>query len=83
MFTITRKLQRIFASGASEAEPDKQGKVLLTQPHREHAGLTKEVTIIGSISHVEIWDSTRWKEYRDAENMSLEEAAENLDNIVF
>ncbi|MEE0867501.1 MAG: division/cell wall cluster transcriptional repressor MraZ [Clostridia bacterium] len=78
-----RKLQRIFASGASEAEPDKQGKVLLTQPHRDHAKLTKEVTIIGSISHVEIWDSTRWKEYRDAENMSLEEAAENLDSIVF
>ena len=38
-----RFLQRMFLSGASEAEPDKQGKVLITQPHREHAGLTKEV----------------------------------------
>ena len=79
-----RFLQRMFLSGASEAEPDKQGKVLITQPHREHAGLTKEVTIIGVSKRVEIWDSASWKAYEDSENeMSLEEAAENLEEIQF
>ena len=74
----------MFLSGASEAEPDKQGKVLITQAHREHAGLTKEVTIIGVSKRVEIWDSASWKAYEDSENeMSLEEAAENLEEIQF
>ena len=79
-----RFLQRMFLSGAEEAEPDKQGKVLIKQQHRDHAGLTKEVTIIGVSKRVEIWDSARWAEYENSENeMSLEEAAESLDEIQF
>ena len=79
-----RFLQRMFLSGAEEAEPDKQGKVLIKQQHRDHAGLTKEVTIIGVSKRVEIWDSAKWAEYENSENeMSLEEAAESLDEIQF
>jgi MraZ protein len=79
-----RFLQRNFLSGAAEAEPDKQGKVLITQPHREFAALTKEVVIIGVSKRVEIWDAQRWKEYSEnEEEMSVEEAAESLEEISF
>ena len=81
-----RMLQRTFLAGASEAEPDKQGKVLITQPHRAHAGLTKEVVIIGVSKRVEIWDAQRWNSYcetNDEESMSAEEAAESIEAISF
>ncbi|MBR1968934.1 MAG: division/cell wall cluster transcriptional repressor MraZ [Clostridia bacterium] len=82
-----RFLQRTFLSGASEAEPDKQGKVLITQPHREYAQLTKEVIIIGVSKRVEIWDAEVWKKYSmpedDGEFMTAEEAAESMEAISF
>lgn len=83
-----RFLQRTFLSGASEAEPDKQGKVLITQPHREHAKLTKEVIIIGVSKRVEIWDAEAWKKYsmpaqEDDEVITAEEAAESMEAISF
>ena len=79
-----RYLQRTFLSGAAEAEPDKQGKVLITQPHREYAGLSKEVVIIGVSKRVEIWDAQRWLEYSQSEEeMTVEEAAESLEEIIF
>ena len=79
-----RHLQRVFLSGAAEAEPDKQGKVLITLNHREHAGLTKEVVIIGVSKRVEIWDAQRWRDYsQNEEEMSVEQAAENLEEISF
>ena len=79
-----RYLQRIFISGASEAEPDKQGKVLICPPHREYAGLDKEVVIIGVGTRVEIWDAQRWMDYAgNEEEMSVEEAAESLEGISF
>lgn len=79
-----RYLQRTFLSGAAEAEPDKQGKVLITPPHREYAALTKEVVIIGVSKRVEIWDAQRWQEYSQSEEeMTVEEAAESLEEISF
>ena len=79
-----RHLQRVFLSGAAEAEPDKQGKVLITPNHREHAGLSKEVVIIGVSKRVEIWDAQRWRDYsQNEEEMSVEEAAESIEEISF
>lgn len=82
-----RFLQRTFLSGASEAEPDKQGKVLITQPHREYAQLKKEVIIIGVSKRVEIWDAELWKNYsmpqESEEFMTAEEAAESMEAISF
>ena len=79
-----RYLQRTFLSGAAEAEPDRQGKVLITPPHREYAALTKEVVIIGVSKRVEIWDAQRWMEYTQSEaEMTVEEAAESLEEISF
>ena len=79
-----RSLQRRFLSGAAEAEPDKQGKVLLTSLHREYANLTKEVAIIGVGKRVEIWDAQSWIDYSNDENeMSIEEAAESMEEISF
>lgn len=58
--TKTRRLQRILFAGASEAEPDKQGRVLLPANLRKHAGIEKEIVVIGVSNRVEIWSAERY-----------------------
>jgi len=42
-----------------ELEPDKQGRVLIHANLRDHAGLDKNVLIIGASDHVQIWDNDK------------------------
>lgn len=58
-----RSLQRFFFSGAAQVQTDKQGRILLPQPLREYATLTKEVTFLGTGNRVEIWDTKKWKDF--------------------
>ena len=55
-----RRLQRHFFSGASEAELDKQGRVMIPAPLLAHAQLRREVVVAGLRDHVEIWDREAW-----------------------
>jgi hypothetical protein len=49
-------MHRYFFSGASEAELDKQGRVMVPSPLGDYAGLGKEVVVVGIRDHLEIWD---------------------------
>jgi MraZ protein len=72
-----RGLQRFFFSGAAEVEPDKQGRILLPQPLRDHANLTKDITFIGASSRAEIWDTRQWNEFNS--NLTEDSIAEAMD----
>ena len=72
----SRPLQRYFFAGAAEVEVDKQGRIVIPQKLREHAGLEKDVMIIGASSRAEIWDKERW-------NLSCEElTAETIESAM-
>lgn len=43
-------------SDAADAEPDKEGRIVLPRPLAEHAGLGEEVAFIGAGSHFQIWE---------------------------
>lgn len=74
-----RGLQRFFFSGAAEVQPDKQGRILIPQQLREHAKLNKEITLIGTLSRVEIWDSEKWKEFNS--NLTQESIEDAMDML--
>ena len=61
----TKDLKRFIFSSAAELCPDKQGRILLPPVLRNHAGLDKDVMIIGTGSRVEIWDLDRWNKYNE------------------
>ncbi|MGN0479652.1 MAG: division/cell wall cluster transcriptional repressor MraZ [Hominenteromicrobium sp.] len=62
---------RRFAFASTEAVvPDKQGRILISPSLRAHAGLVKDVTVIGVGLTAEIWDTERWQKYN--EEMSSE-----------
>ena len=71
-------IQRYFFSGAAEVEPDKQGRILIPQSLREHAGLEKDVTVIGAAVRAEIWDTARWNAYNESQTDEAIEASMNL-----
>src|SRR3989440_10989032 len=73
-----RKLQRHFFSGASEAELDKQGRVMIPAQLIEHAKLGREIVVAGVNDRLEIWDRAAWrKELAEVEG-SAEDVAERL-----
>ena len=73
-----RTLQRFFYAGAVEAEPDRQGRVMLPPALLEHAGLGREVTVVGLGDRLEIWDRTAWRKQLDEVKGSAEDVAERL-----
>ena len=75
----SRGLQRFFFSGATDVETDKQGRILIPQPLRDHAGLTKDVTFVGVSSRVEIWDTSRWNQVNG--ELTEESIAEAMDEL--
>ena len=73
-----RRLQRHFFSGATEAELDKQGRVMIPAQLIEHAKLGKEIVVAGVNDRLEIWDRAAWrKELAEVEG-SAEDVAERL-----
>jgi len=64
-----RKLSRYFLAGATDAETDKQGRILLPQVLRDFADLDKEVVLVGAASRVEIWDKKSWEKNSTFDNM--------------
>ncbi len=74
----SRQMSRFMFAGASEAELDKQGRVMVPAPLVEHAGLEREVVVAGVRDHLEIWDRTAWREQLKEVEGSAELVAERL-----
>jgi len=62
----TLTLQRFFLGAASECALDPQGRLSLPPVLREHAGLGKEILIIGACNRLEVWSRERWDLYNAA-----------------
>ena len=59
-----REFRRLMFSGASDALPDKQGRVLLPLYLREYAGLNGDAIVAGLNTHMEIWSPDAWNTAR-------------------
>jgi len=78
--TNGRLFSRFVFSGASPAELDRQGRVLVPAYLRESIGLASEAVVVGTRDHVEIWAPDRWDDYRKAldDPQALAQAFEGL-----
>jgi MraZ protein len=73
-----RRMQRFFFAGATEAEPDKQGRVGIPAALLEHAKLGRDVVVAGVNDHLEIWDRAAWRRELAEVEGSAEDVAERL-----
>jgi MraZ protein len=60
-----RAFRRLVFANASDAVPDKQGRVLIPPRLREYAGLDSEAIVTGLNTYIEVWSPELWGEERE------------------
>lgn len=55
-----RRVQRLLLGHASECQMDNAGRLLLASTLRQHAGLQKEIMLVGQFNKFELWDKPAW-----------------------
>jgi MraZ protein len=73
-----RAFVRFFFAGATECQPDNQGRVLIPPSLRSYAGIEKETSIIGVSTRVEIWSQQEWENYSAKVRDNYAELAEKM-----
>jgi MraZ protein len=74
----TRMMRHFFISGASSVDVDSAGRVSISPALRDHAGLKRDVVVLGNADHIEIWDTEAWALYQKANASTIEDAADKL-----
>ncbi len=62
-----RKMQRLFFANVHPSSLDSSGRVLLPEKLRRHAGIEREVVMVGCADRGEIWDRGHWERF-ESEN---------------
>lgn len=75
-----RNFTRFFLSGATVAEFDKQGRINITSPLINYAGIEKDCVIIGTGDRLEIWAENAWDDFFNSASINMSDIAENLFN---
>ena len=74
-----RRFRRVFIGGSSECHCDKQGRILIPPTLREYAGLVRDVSLVGSLDHFEIWDRERWAKENELCDADVEKGEASLE----
>lgn len=73
-----RNFMRVFLSGATICEYDKQGRINIPQSLIDYANLTKECMIVGVFDRLEIWSKENWDNFINNNSANLSDIADNL-----
>ena len=75
-----RNFLRFIASNAIDLQFDKQGRIVIPNNLKIHAGLSKECVVIGTLDKIEIWSKENWDNFNQENKDKFELIAENLFN---
>lgn len=82
---VERRIQRLLLGHASECQMDSAGRLLLASTLRQHAGITKEVMLVGQLNKFELWDEQTWyqrvKDDIDAQQSAQDVMSERLQDL--
>lgn len=73
-----RSFMRVFLSGATVCEYDKQGRINIPTSLISYANLTRECIIVGVFDRLEIWSKDNWDNFIDDNSSNLSEIADSL-----
>ncbi len=77
----SRAFVRLMLSGASNAEFDSQGRILIPEALRIYAGLSKKTVITGLYNRIEVWNQSDWEKYKSKTESASEEIAEKMGQL--
>lgn len=75
----SRDFIRLISNEAAAVEPDRLGRITISESLAQLARLQKDVVIVGSLRYVEIWDREKYHEYVDGLSGEAEAIAESLE----
>jgi len=73
-----RDYQRMLFAGASDEQPDKQGRITIPPMLRTYAGLERDCVVIGAMDRVEIWAASAWQAYSDQQEPHFADMSEEV-----
>ena len=73
-----RDYSRVFLSGASDEQLDKQGRITIPPVLRTYAGLVRDCAVIGAGQRIEIWDAAAWDTYLAEQEQAFADQAEEV-----
>ena len=73
-----RSFTRMFLSGATSEEFDKQGRITISLPLLNYANLKKECIIIGVNDRLEIWSKDKWDSFIASTSDTISDLADHL-----
>jgi MraZ protein len=75
-----QKLTRYLAGSSFDMELDSGGRVTLNGVLLAHAGIEKDVVLIGAHDRLELWSRQRWEQQEDALPGEVAEIAQDLEH---
>jgi MraZ protein len=69
-----RGFTRVMLAGAMEVKLDSAGRILIPDYLKKYAVINKKAVLTGLNSRIEIWDETKWQNYKK----EIEKEADNL-----
>lgn len=79
--TKQRDVMRYLLAGAVDIDLDRQGRITLPLHLRQHAGIEREVVVVGLISRLEIWNYAGWQSYIEKAKLSAPQIAEQIEEL--
>lgn len=73
-----RQHARILLQSVVELTIDKVGRILIPVKTLKEYNIGKNVLLLGSLDHLEIWDIDRWNAYKEENEKNFEIDAESL-----
>lgn len=76
-----RGFARIMLAGATLVEFDQLGRILVPEYLKQYAALGKNVVIAGLYNRLEVWNETRWEEYKQRVEKDMGDFASKLGEL--
>lgn len=77
-----RTLRRMLFANATDAQLDRQGRILVPGELRGHAGIDREAIVVGMHTFIEIWSPEGWTAQSDMVEREGPSIAERLATLV-
>ena len=79
--TNKRDVMRFLLAGAVDLDVDRQGRVTLPAHLRQHAGIDRDVVVVGLIGRLEVWSHSAWRAYIEKAQKSAPQIAEQIEEL--
>ncbi len=77
----SRSFARLLLSGAMEVDFDGLGRILIPEYLKHYAGLQKVAVVAGLYNRLEIWEESRWEQYKSNLEKNSDSIAEKLGEL--